>query len=107
MNQQTRRWRGGRDIEYYQFQQDACACFFNYDILEGEVKPELMLDVYFTGATNSPFVPGQFNLQCQINEIYNHGLGPDCNNEIANIPYDYTDCLEANDSALPKRAGYI
>ena len=109
-NQITRGMVGGRDIEFYSFNQEACACLINHDVLDEPLHPELILDFFFEGAVISPFSTGDFFFQCQIDEIYNHGLGPDCSKEAEDLAYNYTDTLKSNEltrEGLPERPGYI
>ena len=49
-NEITRGIVGGRDVQFFKFNQEACACFFDYDILDETLYPELLLDFFFEGA---------------------------------------------------------
>ena len=82
MNDKFYAFNGIKDL--YSFDQKSCACMFDMEKLKGKIRGH-----YFKDSVPSPLTPGESYLQCQIDEIYKHGLGDDCQARADDLPYDY------------------
>ena len=92
-------------LDFYYFDQDACACLFDTSRIF-----EFENEEFFTGLSaltfvnrfgdlrsltvQSPTDPERAFLQCQIDEIYNHNLGENCEADVAELPYDYRHSID-------------
>lgn len=87
MNEKVYTFRGITDL--YAFDQKTCTCQFDFDKLDGKITGH-----FFKDSVPSPLSPGESYLQCQIDEIANHGLGDDCKGRVNELPYDYRTTMD-------------
>ena len=76
-------------MEYFKFEARACACFYNYEELGVKMLPQFFRQFRLPDGVASPLAPEDTFLQCQVDEIYNHYLGADCQATVDRLPYDY------------------
>ena len=86
----------------FQFNQEACACFYDQALILGvedldavsvAIKTIPHLDTFADGAIQSPLDPAQSFLPCQLDQIYAHGLDRNCEAFVGDLPYDYRTAL--------------
>ena len=84
-------------MEYFIFDQEACACFYNFKGLEVSIMPQFFASFRLQGGVQSPLSPEDSFFQCQVDEIYNHNLGPNCQASVDDLPYDYRETFDMDD----------
>ena len=88
--------------DLYYFDNQACACFWDEEVLFDVENADQLSAILgqipsmqvIESGVQSPLDPAQVSLECQVDQIFDHGLDENCEAFAQNLRYDYRTVID-------------